>query len=283
MTQLIQLIFRSRNFLLFIALEIFCFYLIVKSNNYWDVSYFNTSNFAASKVLQGQKYTTDYLNLREVNEALAIQNKDLLQRVSLLEQKNAFSQNIYKADSAFADRYKYIVAKAFNNSTNLVDNYVTIDKGTADGVEAGMGVITSTGVVGRVKAAKEHFSLVYSLLHSKFQVSGKLKQANEIGTLAWDGKNPSIINMEAVSKFKKVKVGDSVLTSEYNAIFPPNTMVGRVISLKSDKSKAFHKIEIALSTDFPNLSFVYIINNIKKPEQDAVEAGLSNQSALEQK
>jgi rod shape-determining protein MreC len=281
MSQLIQLFFKFRNFLLFLFLEIICFYLIVQSNHYWDVSYFNTSNQVAGKMLETQKASTDYLNLKDVNAALAIQNKDLLTRISALEQKNAFTQSIYKVDSAFANRFQYIVAKAVNNSTDLSDNYVTIDKGTADGVQAGMGVITSTGVVGRVKTAKEHWSLVYSVLHSKFQISGKLKQASEIGTLVWDGVNPRIINLDAVSKFKKIKIGDSVLTSEFNVIFPPNTMVGRVKSVSSTKEQAFHNIKIELSTDFPNLSFVYIINNVQKPEQDKIEEGLNKQAVLE--
>jgi rod shape-determining protein MreC len=281
MSQLIQIFISIRNFILFIILEIICFRLIITSNNYWDVSYFNTSNVAAAKVLAWQKSNADYFNLREVNQDLAAQNKALLEKVSKLEQQSAFSPDLYKADSAFASRYKFITAKAINNSINLVDNYVTIDKGTADGIQPGMGVITSTGVVGRVKACKEHMSLVYSILHSKFQISGKLKNANQIGTVKWDGVNPRYVQLDAVSKFNPVKIGDTLLSSEYNAIFPVNTLVGRVKKVTSNKIEAFHKIEVELLTDFPNLSFVYVVNNIQKKEQDKVEEGLSSQAQIE--
>lgn len=281
MSQLIRLIIQGWSFILFLILELICFRLIITSNDYWDVSYFNTSNQAAAKLLATQKKGTDYFNLQEVNEGLANQNRALLEKVSRLEQQNAFSKDIYRADSAFASRFKFVVAKAINNSVNMTDNYVTIDKGTADGVLPGMGVVTSTGVVGRVKAAKEHKSLVYSILHSKFQISGKLKQANEIGTIKWDGVDPRLVQLDAVSKFKTVKVGDTLMTSEYNAIFPANTLVGRVKKVSSTKVAAFLNIEVELLTDFSNLSFVYVINNIQKKEQDEVEGGLNSQAELE--
>ena len=68
-----------------------------------------------------------------------------------------------------------ISAEVINNSVHKPNNYITIDKGRNDGVKKGMGVISSSGVVGIVKETSRHFSTILSILHSKSKVSVELK------------------------------------------------------------------------------------------------------------
>jgi len=61
------------------------------------------------------------------------------------------------------------------------------------------------------------------------------------------------------------------LTSEENVIFPAKTMVGKIRKLGAKQDQAFYDIEVELSTDFRNLSYVYIVNNKLKKEQEQLE------------
>ena len=86
MSELVDFFVRSRNFILFVLLEVLCFYFIVSSSNYWGVTYFNTSNYYAAKVLAWSNTANEYANLRQVNADLAQENQRLNNQVTQLLQ-----------------------------------------------------------------------------------------------------------------------------------------------------------------------------------------------------
>jgi rod shape-determining protein MreC len=81
-----------------------------------------------------------YYNLRNVNQDLAMENKQLREMVLKLQAQQLVQPKVnYKADSIVAARFQPIVAKVTELTTNQFNNYITIDKGTADGLAPGMG------------------------------------------------------------------------------------------------------------------------------------------------
>ncbi|WP_337041411.1 rod shape-determining protein MreC [Emticicia sp. 17c] len=278
MSQLLRLIFRIRNFLLFAILELVSFWLIVKNSYYWDVSFFNTSNYYAAKTLEASNYIKSFVNLGKVNDQLVRENAELKKAMAALSQLKAREGDYYKVDSAFATRFDFKVAKVVNSTVSLSKNYLTIDKGKLDGIEPGMGVICPQGVVGQVMQCSDHFSRVYSILHSEFNVSSEvnnqaLRSKNEkaLGIAKWGGLNPRVIDLTTIDRFKPIKKGDSVVTSEQNVIFPSGTMVGKIRKLGAKQDQAFFDIEVELTTDFQNISYVYVVNNKLKNEQEKLE------------
>ncbi|MCK8492024.1 rod shape-determining protein MreC [Spirosoma sp. RP8] len=271
MGELVDFFVRSRNFILFVLLEVLCFYFIINTSNYWSATYFNTSNRYAAKVLAWSNAANEYTRLRQVNADLAMENQRLNTRLTRLLQSKPAAPAEYQADSAFADRFKYTVAKVVDNTTQFANNYITIDKGTDDGIRPGMGVISPTGIVGKVKVCNRHFSVVTSILHSEYLVSSRLTKAGDVGTAKWDGVDPHLIKLNDISLTKTVNKGDSAVTSEYNTTFPPGILVGRVRSVGVQPNKTFHDITLLLSTNFSNLSFVYVVENRLQQEQDQLE------------
>lgn len=269
--QLFAFIAQSRNFILFVLLEVLCFYFIVNTNNYWSASFFNTSNRYAAQMLAWSNAGQEYTNLREVNADLASENKQLRQQLTQLQENSPSAPTAYRADSAFANRFKFTVAKVINNTTRFANNYLTIEKGTADGIKPGMGVISPTGIVGSVKSCNEHFSLVTSILHSRFYVSASLVKANEIGTARWLGADPTRMSLFDIPRYKSVTKNDSVVTSNKNSVFPPGILIGRVRTVGVQANQPFHDLTIDLSTNFGNLSFVYVVDNQLRAQQEQVE------------
>ncbi|MGR3811385.1 rod shape-determining protein MreC [Jiulongibacter sp. NS-SX5] len=280
MSQLLGLLNRAKYFLLFIVLELISFFLIRKNNVQWDVTLFNSSNAVVSRILKATYGAKEYLYLKKENTSLALENKALrkqLTQAQLLaeERPNGF----YLADSIYANRFDFTLAKVANSTTARTKNYITLDKGTADGIKPGMGVIGPKGVVGQVKSCSEHFSVVYSILHSEFRVSSEvvnkeLKASGEsaLGLCVWPGESRSVVDMNTVDKFKPVSVNDSVVTSSQNLIFPSGILVGNVKSVETPTNGAFHTIEVNLATDFGGLTYVYIIDNKLSSEQEELEA-----------
>lgn len=271
MGELVEFIVRSRNFILFVLLEVLCFYFIINTNNYWSASFFNTSNAYAAQMLEWSNNVREYTQLRQVNTDLATENRLLRDQLTKLQQGQPSAPTAYQADSVFANRFQYVVAKVINNTTRYANNYLTIDKGTDDGIRPGMGVISPTGVVGKVRICNRHFSVVTSILHSEFLVSSSLPKAAEIGTAKWDGSDPRLTKLYDISRYKPVKKGDSVVTSDQNSVFPPGILVGRVRSIGVQPNLTFHDITLDLGTNFSSLSFVYIVENKLRQEQESLE------------
>lgn len=278
MLQLVEFFSRNRNFIFFVLLEVFSFWLLVQSNSYWGATYFNTSNFYVAKLLTVSNSIREYTRLRDINENLAQENVKLNALVAHLQERNPVdSPADYHPDSLFANRFEFVVGKAIMVETSRANNYITIDKGTEDGIAPGMGVISATGVVGKVRSCSERYSVVTSILHSQFMVSSRLVRSDEIGPVRWQSKDPTVVSMIDVSRYKKVIKGDSAVTSNLNSVFPPGIMVGTVRSVRIRPDQTFYDIDLNVATDFSNLSYVYVVLNRLKPEQDALQQPLDEE------
>jgi rod shape-determining protein MreC len=126
--------------------------------------------------------------------------------------------------------------------------------------------------VGTVIDVSENYSRVMSLLNRNSKVSSMLKKGNISGSVEWDGADPRFVTLKNIPKSVKVTKGDSVLTSNYSANFPPNIMVGIVQEISADPSSNFFTIRLKTSTNFYNIQFVNLVENIQWEEQRRLEA-----------
>ncbi len=279
MEQLFEFIRRSWTFILFVLLEVLCFYFIANTNNYWSARFFNTANQYAAQVLTVSNSVGEYARLRQVNGELSAENVYLRAELTRLQQSKPAAPANYHADSAFAARFRFSVAKVINNTTQLPNNYLTIDKGTADGLRPGMAVLSATGVgiVGKIKFCNEHFSVVTSILNVEFRMSAKLVRSGEVGTGRWEGIDPHRLKLNDVSRYVSIQKGDSVVTSDYNSVFPPGILVGRVRNVAARPDQTFHDIDLDLATNFNNLAYVYIVENRLQTQQEQAESVIHEQ------
>lgn len=270
MRNLIQLLWKYNFLLLFITLQTFCFYRIVDEQKYHKAAVLNASNEVIASSMQKINDVKDYLWLRENNALLAAENAKLKAYDSTLF-FNLSTKKSSIVDTTYAIQYQYIEAKVVNNATHNRNNFITLNKGIANGIEPDMGVISAGGAVGVVKDVSQHYSTVQSLLHSKTRASVKLK-SGFYGPLTWDGSHPQRATLSEIPANVKVNVGDTVVTTAFSTIFPEGVMVGKVLSVTPGSGGDFLKITVALSTNFTNLSYVYVVTNKFKWEQKNLEA-----------
>lgn len=271
MQSLILLIKQYRTFLLFFALECLSLWMLVNNNHYQRATFFSSANRYIGTVLSWSEGVKAYFSLRSQNEELTKENAYLHYLLSIERQKRKGTQPT-AADSSIFRKYDFTTARVVNNSTRGKNNYITIDKGRLDGIEKDMGVISPMGIVGKVSACSDHFSLVISLLHSQMSVSAQIKKNNELGSVQWNGLSPRYAKLREISSHLNVKKGDTVVTSGYNATFPPKVMVGVIDKVKTRSEQTFYDIDLKLSSSFNNLSHVYVIKNLLKIEQDSLQA-----------
>lgn len=270
MRSLFLLLWRNNFTLLFLLLLSLSFYLIILNNNFQQVSVFNSTNKISASILEAVNYVKEYINLKENNASLARENAKLKSQLPDASYENGILHTVV-ADSSRFQQYSYITARVINNSINRRNNFITLDKGSLQGVKKDMGVISSFGVVGIVKDVSLHYCTVMSLLHKNTKISTKFKNSNYFGSLVWEGTDVKEATLLEIAKHVKFQVGDTLLTTVYSSIFPEGVMVGVVKDFELRPGDNFYHINVKLSTNFANLSHVYIVDNLLKKEQWELE------------
>jgi rod shape-determining protein MreC len=268
---LFRFLFEYRLFFLFVLLEVFSFWMVFTRNNRQRAAWMTSSNAIAAKSMAITDAITGFFGLYQENEKLAGENA----RLNTLLTRAGQTIERMKMDSikvpADLTQYTFIVAKVINNSVARPNNYITLNKGSLDGIKPGMGIISPQGVVGRVMVCSEHYSTATSLLHSKMLISAEISRIHASGSLKWGGNNPDLANLEFVARHLKPKVGDTVRTSEFSNILPEGIHIGVIRSIKLKDDATFYNIEVDLATDFSTLNFVYVIENKLQAEKDSLQ------------
>jgi rod shape-determining protein MreC len=272
MERLFNFVYEFRAFFTFLVLEFFCFWMIVENNQFQSTKFFNSSNKVSASILGFSRGVQEYFSLRAINEELAGENATLRKKLEQrLKQLNT-STGAPVADSTVINQFDFVSAKVVNNSTAQSRNYLTINRGTDEKLEPGMAVISAHGVVGKLKFVSGHYAVLISLLNTEEQVSAVIKRTGYFGTIQWDGTDPRIIDLRYIPRHVKPLVGDTIVTSGFNAIFPEGINIGIIkkVGLK-EEGALFLDIKVELAQDFSKLNFVEVIRSRLKHERDSLE------------
>lgn len=271
MERLFYFLYRYRAFFTFLLLEIFCAWLIIQNNQFQGAKFFNSSNSFVAGLNSFSQDIREYFSLRETNRLLAEENAALRNKLEQRIQTLSALKTNEHVDSAIIKRFEYVSAKVVNNSVHRFTNFLTIDKGEDEGIRPGMAVISAAGIVGKVKTVSKHYGVVTSLLNKDVMVSAVLKRTAHYGTIQWDGRDPDVVQFNFIPRHVKPAVGDTIITSGYNAVFPKDQMIGIIIKTELSDEALFHTISVHVSQDFRKLSYVAVIKSNLKSEQDSLE------------
>ncbi|SFF24300.1 rod shape-determining protein MreC [Thermoflexibacter ruber] len=275
MRQLFLFLYRYRFFFTFLAWEFVCTWLIIRNNAYQSAAAFTSSNQLVAYIYDIRNYFTSYIALPRMNDELAQENKKLYEQVAFLKKEiEVLEMNKAKQNADFLANYEYIPAKVINNSLLRTKNYLTINKGRKDGIEEGMGVVSNSGIIGKVKACTDNYSTVISLLHENIQVASRIKKNNIICTTKWDLLDYREANVLEIGRHVNLSVGDTIVASGFSEVYPENYPIGIVKTINYPKSNSFLEVKIRLTADFASLTYVYVIKNKKQNEIDKLEKAI---------
>lgn len=269
MRSLLNFLLRFKTLILFLVLEAVALVMISTSHNYHQTVLYgisrNIPGFVAERVEKG----TYYFRLRQINEELAAENTMLRNRLANL---STLTQEgfIPVLDSVNGVNYTYLNARVISNSVNKQKNFITLDKGSRNGVAVGMGVAAPSGVVGVVVGVSRNYSVVMSLLNTDFRLSASMARNDYFGSLSWDGGNYRYAKLSEIPHHVVVNEGDTIVTSGFSAIFPAGLMAGTLTG-EQRRGGDFVSLKILLSADFKKLTDVYVIGNLTKGERKNLE------------
>ncbi len=271
MRGLFRFLLKNYAFLLFLLLEVVSFTLIYNFNSYQRSKYLNSSNKVTASIYNSFSAVGNYFSLASVNRKLAKENAQLKSLIADLPFIRITPYSIESKAEITDSLYRFISAKVINNSVDKQDNYITLNKGRKDGVKTDQGIVNSEGVVGVVIHVSESFSLGFSVLNKRWGASAKLKKSGTFGPLAWDGSDSRYANLTGIPFHVELAVGDTVVTSSYSSVFPEGVMIGTVHAIEMPPGDNYYQIQVELAVDFRALSYVDIVENLKKDELKALE------------
>jgi rod shape-determining protein MreC len=267
---------RYFTFLSFLLLQVVAIVLLSNASKTHEAFFSSAVNGLTGNFNRGYNNLRSYIGLKESNRLLAEENARLRNMLAVnFDAPDSTRKTV--TDTSFLDtlgrsrKFTYLPAKVIGNTYTLQANFLTLERGSAQGVRKGMAVTSPAGIVGVVVETSANFSRVMSLLHHNSKVSAMLKKDNSTGSIGWDGTDPHYLIMRNITKGAKVANGDTILTSTYSANFPSHLVIGTVAGISSEAASNFYTLKIKTATNFFNVQYVYIIENARYTEQVHLE------------
>ncbi len=205
----------------------------------------------------------DMVSLRQRNTELESEVAKLQTQVINLQQQ-VTETNILSALVDFAranPEYSYTAATVIGRDPSPFLRYVIINIGSNEGILPGMPVVTDKGLVGRVDAVISEAARVELITDASSQVNVRLQSTNAeailVGSLTGD------LSLEMIPQDAAEQVGDVVLTSGLGGNFPPNLLIGQLVSIRKLDYELFQQAVVQPNVDFNLLQFVLVITNFK--------------------
>lgn len=264
MRNLIEFLSKYNHWLLFVLLEVISLVLLFRFNNYQGSVWFTSANIVSGKLLEARSEAESYLSLSSVNADLTQRNVYLEHRVAELErqlQGSMATDSLAGLPKDSAKRYRLIPAKVVNNSIDKAENFITLDKGSDDGVKKDMGVVSGSGVVGIVYLVSRHYSVVISILNAKSNISCAIASSGYFGYLHWAGGSSEVAYVDDIPRHARFKTGERVVTSGYSSVFPAGVSVGNIQKVYNSPDGFSYRLKVKLSTDFSTLRDVCVIDD----------------------
>ncbi len=253
----------------FIILEIASVLMLSRNNQIQRLWIARISHGFMARTWGASQSVSNYFSLKRQNDELALEN-DRLQKLV-----RGYELAAREADPAskpvLADNgFNYIPATIIKSSTNTQHNYLIIDKGSEDGVTRNSGIITDKGVIGIVDAVSGHYSYAISFLNTELFISARIGNSGAVGPLAWDGTGSDRAILKEIPLQFKFAPGDTVYTSGYSTIFPPDIPIG-VAGESKIINGATNEIKVDLFQNHKALKYVTIVSNTRAAEIEAIE------------
>ena len=275
MRNLLNFLIKYNYWFLFLLLEVTSFVFLFRFNRYQQSLFFTSANAAVGAVYETTGSVKSYFHLRSINSDLLDRNLLLEQQLVALQnrllQQGVDSATMRSIERATPGTFRLHEAKVIKNSLSFEDTYLTLDKGSADGIRPEMGVVDARGVVGIVFKTSPHYALVISLLNSKSSISCKIAGSDYFGYLKWQGGDVQYAYLKDLPRHAQFNLGDTVVTSGYSTVFPEGIMVGTVDDMQDSHDGLSYLLKVKLATDFGKVNAVRVVERSGQLEQLELE------------
>ena len=216
------------------------------------------------KVKGSFDFFINFSNVKKENEELTAKNAELENKLieyERMKDENTRLREMFDYSQTNAN-YDYLGCNIIGYSGGNISNGYIIDKGTKDGVEKDMVVITPAGLVGKVTKASSSFAIVQTILNENIAVAAMVESTDETtGILQGitDSKNKNLTELSNIPIESAIKEGDKILTSGLGEMYPKEIRIGEVISVEVDNVGIMKRAVVKPYVDFNKLEELLVV------------------------
>ncbi len=248
----------------FLLLEIAAVLMLSRTSSLQNIWINRASHRVHAGIWGTAEKIRNYFTLDGQNRALATKNLELIKEVWENGERDLSYRENHLYDGQVGN-FRMIPATIVKASRNSQHNYIVLNKGSEDGVKPQTGIVTTTGVVGVVNAVGKHFSYGLTLMNTKMSVSARIGQTGLVAPLEWDGKHSNGALMKNLPLHYEIAPGDTVWTSGYSSVFPPDIPIGTTGRIRQVDGST-NEVSVGLFQDFAALRYVIITENLDRGE-----------------
>lgn len=270
MQQLVNFITKYKYFLFFLLLEIIALSLTIQNHSYHKSKFVNSANFVSGGVYNKIHKFKEFTKLRTYNQQLLEENtrlKNIIAQQSIDTTAQLFAVN---DTTTFYQKYLFTPAKVIDNQYYKRYNYLTIDKGSKDGIFFDQAVVNSKGIIGITQTVSKNFATVQSILNENSKINVRLNNSLHFGTLQWDGNDYNVLQLADLPIQANVKIGDSIITGGKSIIFPEGIPVGVIEDFRVENNN-YSFINIRLFNDMSAIGPVNVVVSLFKEEVNTLQ------------
>lgn len=201
-----------------------------------------------------RKYESLLNNVDRIN-SLNSENIELRQQLEALKKELNITYTI--------NDYSFLNATVITRNTATWYNTLTIDKGTHNGIEVGMAVVNSQGLIGKIISATAFTSEVKLLstsdTNNKISISINHNKQKIYGLIKTYNYQKNYLEVEGISNTEKVSISDLVYTSGLGGVFPSGILIGTVAEITTDEYDLSKIIQVTPIVDFNNINYVAVL------------------------
>lgn len=213
-----------------------------------------------------------YRKALQTNEQLQRENILLLDELSRLR---SASEEIDALKSLLEFKINYsgpgelIPVSVVGKNITGYRNTITVNAGSETGIDIGMPLVTSNGLVGRVVMTANNYSQIMPMQNSLFRTSASVQGLRAYGIISWVGSGEELI-LNYVPKTIEVPVGSIVETSSFSNQFPPNIPIGLVTRTEPEPGLDTQLIYVKPFTDLNRIAEAFVVKYYPSAEIDSL-------------
>ncbi len=270
MQQIVNFIIKYKYFLFFLLLEIIAISLTIQNHSYHKSKFVNSANFISGGFYKKINSFREFTNLRTYNQQLLDENTRLKNIIAQQQIDTTADLSAVNDSTKYFQRYLYTPAKVIDNQYHKRYNYLTINRGSKDGILFDQAVINSKGIVGITQSVSENFATVQSILNENSKINVRLINSTHFGTLEWNAKDYNVLQLVDLPIQANIQQGDTVITGGKSIIFPEGIPVGIIEDFRVENND-YSYVNVRLFNDMSAIGPVNIVVSLYKEEMNNLQ------------
>ncbi len=183
--------------------------------------------------------------------------QDELSRLRSAEQQNRILRDLLNLREQ--SEHSLIPVRVVAKDLTGMNNSLTVNAGSDDGVKQGMPLMNSDGLIGQVIITARGHSQVLPYSNSLFRVSARVQGSRAYGIVTWTGRTDSELILQYIPQTIPVEVGQLVETSGFSNLFPAGIPIGEVVRVEPGRGVETQTIYLRAYADLFTLSEAFVV------------------------